>query len=79
LNLESFTSAHRLEAIDGDGFIAIYEIQGDVQAAKEALGRALASGAMTRPVGLVLDPPPSTRYFQTLPPGLGGNNDSGGS
>jgi hypothetical protein len=78
LNLKSFTSAHRLRAIDGDSFIAIYEIEGDVEAAKEALGQALASGAMTRPVGLVLDPPPSTRYFQTLPPGLSKTDDRSG-
>ena len=64
IKVDGFVSARRLQALDGDSFIAIYEIEGDVEEAKAAL--AQASGTMSRPEGLQLDPPPSTRYFRLM-------------
>ena len=69
LQLEGFVSARRLEAVDGDAFIAIYEIEGDVEAAKTALQRAQSSGTMSRPEGVQLNPPPNVRYFRQISPG----------
>jgi hypothetical protein len=65
LKVEGFVSARRLESLDGESFIAIYEIEGDVEAAKAKLTELQTSGAMTRPAGVQLDPPPSVRYFRS--------------
>ena len=46
LQVDGFASARRLASSDGVSFIAIYEIDGDVQGAKEQLDAALKSGAM---------------------------------
>lgn len=62
--VDGFVSARRLKAVDGDTFIVIYEIEGDVDAAKAAL--AQASSSMSRPEGVQLDPPPTVRYFRSL-------------
>lgn len=64
LEVPGFVSARRLASVDGDTFIAIYEIEGDVEDAKAALRKAQSSGTMSRPVGVQLDPPPSVRYFR---------------
>ncbi|CUU57085.1 hypothetical protein Ga0074812_110100 [Parafrankia irregularis] len=66
LKVDGFVAARRLAALGGDTFIAIYEIDGDVEAAKAALGQALGSGAMSRPVGVELTPPPTVRFFSQL-------------
>jgi hypothetical protein len=66
LQLEGFVSARRLEPLDGGMFVVIYEIDGDVEAAKAALGRAQASGSMSRPEGVQLDPPPTARYLNQI-------------
>jgi hypothetical protein len=66
LKVDGFVSARRLAALDGDTFIVIYEIEGDVEAAKAALGAAQSSGAMSRPEGVQLSPPPVVRYFSRL-------------
>jgi len=58
----------RLELVGGDAFIAIYEIDGDVEAAKAALQRAQSSGTMSRPEGVQLNPPPIVRYFRQISP-----------
>ena len=68
LQLEGFVSARRLELVGGDAFIAIYEIDGDVEAAKAALQRAQSSGTMSRPEGVQLNPPPIVRYFRQISP-----------
>jgi len=68
LQLEGFVSARRLELVGGDAFIAIYEIDGDVEAAKAALQRAQSSGTMSRPEGVRLNPPPIVRYFRQISP-----------
>lgn len=62
--VDGFVSARRLRSLDGDTFIVIYEIEGDVEAAKKALTRA--SGSMSRPRGVQFDPPPTVRYFGSL-------------
>lgn len=66
LAVDGFVSARRLSALDGDSFIVIYEIEGDVEAAKAALGSAQASGTMSRPEGVQLTPPPTVRYFTLI-------------
>jgi hypothetical protein len=68
LQLEGFISARRLEPVGGDAFIAIYEIEGDVEAAKAALQRAQSSGTMSQPEGVQLNPPPTVRYFRQISP-----------
>ncbi len=64
--IDGFVSARRLATLDGESFIAIYEIEGDVETAKANLTAALKSGNLSTPVGLSLDPPPSQRYFRTI-------------
>ena len=70
LQLDGFISARRLESLAaGDPFITVYEIEGDVEAAKTALQRAQSSGTMSRPEGVQLNPPPNVRYFRQISPG----------
>jgi hypothetical protein len=66
LQIEGFASVRRLAAHGDDSFIAVYEIEGDVQDAKAKLEAALKSGSMSRPVGVQLEPPPTIRYFEPL-------------
>ena len=68
LQLEGFVSARRLESVGGDAFIVIYEIEGDIEAAKAVLQRAQSSGAMSRPEGVQLNPRPAVRYFRQISP-----------
>jgi hypothetical protein len=63
LKIEGFASARRLRAADGDSWVAIYDIEGDVDAAKAALKAAQGAGALSAPVGVQLSPPPTVRYF----------------
>ena len=65
LAVEGFTSARRLRAIDGESYLVVYEVD-DVDAAKAAMADAQASGKMTRPTGVQLDPPPSVQWFEAL-------------
>jgi hypothetical protein len=66
LKVDGVVSARRLEAINGGSFLAIYEVDGDVEEAKEALAKAQRSGSMSRPVGLQLDPPPTMQWFRDM-------------
>lgn len=66
LAIEGFVSARRFEALDGESFIAMYEIEGDVAEAKASLGAAQTSGSMSPPVGLQLNPPPTVQYFREV-------------
>ncbi|MDT3439386.1 MULTISPECIES: DUF4286 family protein [unclassified Pseudofrankia] len=66
LKVDGFVSARRLESLDTDTFIVIYEIDGDVEAAKAALGEAQATGALSRPERVQLSPPPTVRYFRQI-------------
>ena len=51
LSVDGFVSARRFESLDGDSFLVLYEITGDVEAAKGNLAAALKSGSMSRPAG----------------------------
>ncbi|CAO5191994.1 Ethyl tert-butyl ether degradation EthD [Frankia sp. AiPs1] len=66
LTLDGFVSARRLAAGDGDTFLVIYEIDGDVEVAKATLAAANAAGTMSPPKGLQLKPPPRVRYYSQL-------------
>ena len=66
LAIEGFVSARRLESLDGTSFLALYEIDTDIETAKANLQAALKSGTMSKPVGVQLDPPPSVRYFREI-------------
>jgi hypothetical protein len=66
VQVDGFVSARRLQSLGGDTFIVVYEIEGDVEAAKAALGEAQGSGSMSRPNGVQLSPPPSVRYFTSI-------------
>ena len=52
--------------LDGDSFLVLYEITGDVEAAKGNLAAALKSGSMSRPVTVQLDPPPTMQYLRDI-------------
>ncbi|PXW24541.1 UNVERIFIED_CONTAM: hypothetical protein DES50_12513 [Williamsia faeni] len=66
LQVEGFISARRLESLDGTTYIAIYEIDTDVEAAKASLTAAFSAGTMTKPSGVQLNPPPTQRYFRII-------------
>ncbi len=66
LAVDGFVAARRYDSRDGTSFLTVYEIEGEVEAAKAQLAAAHAAGVMTRPVGLQLDPPPSARYFSEI-------------
>jgi hypothetical protein len=65
LGVDGFASARRFRSIDGESFLAVYEVD-DVETAKAAMAEAQSSGAMTRPTGVQLDPPPSVQWFTDL-------------
>lgn len=66
LRIEGFVSARRLEAFEGGAFVVIYEIEGDPEKARAALGEAQASGRLSRPEGVRLDPPPKIRFLRRI-------------
>lgn len=66
LQLPGFVSARRLEPVEGDSFLVIYEIDGDIETARNALQQAQAAGGMSRPEGVQLTPPPTARYFREI-------------
>jgi hypothetical protein len=63
LQIDGIASARRLEALDGESFAAVYEVD-DVDQAKAGLAAAQSSGRMSRPVGVQLDPPPTVQWFR---------------
>jgi hypothetical protein len=65
LKVDGFVSARRLQALDGESFVAIYEVD-DVDRAKAGLAERQKSGNMTRPEGVQLDPPPTVQWFTDL-------------
>jgi len=65
LALDGFTAARRLWTLDRDSYLVVYDVD-DVEVAKAALATAQSSGAMTRPSGVQLDPPPSVQWFADL-------------
>lgn len=64
--VDGFLSARRFEPAGHEGpFIAIYEIDAeDIEVARKRVSEALASGS--RPVGVVMDPPPVVRYYREI-------------
>lgn len=66
LSVDGFVSARRFLAADGETYVAVYEIDGDVETAQANLAAARSAGRMTPPVGLQLDPPPISRYLPEL-------------
>jgi hypothetical protein len=66
LEVDGIAGARRLEALEGGSFVAVYEIDGDVEVAKANLAAAQAAGAMSRPVGVRLDPPPTVQWFADI-------------
>lgn len=71
LGLDGFASARRLSALDRGSFVAVYEIDGDVEVAKATLAAAQASGSMSRPVGVLMDPPPTVQWWSDIDPAHG--------
>jgi hypothetical protein len=65
LGVAGFISARRLAAVDGPSFLVVYEVD-DVAGAKAAMAAWQSSGAMSPPVGVLLDPPPSVQWFEDL-------------
>lgn len=63
LTVDGFVSARRFVSADGSKFVAVYEIDTDIDSAKASLQVAAADGRLTKPVAVKLDPPPSQRYF----------------
>jgi hypothetical protein len=66
LRVDGFVSARRFAPLDGDTFVAVYEIEGDLEAAQANLRAAHVSGRMSPPQGVLLDPPPVTSYLSQL-------------
>jgi len=66
LALDGFVSARRFSAPDGESFIAVYEIEGDIDAAQASLRDGHATGRMTPPQGVQLDPPPVARFVRQI-------------
>ncbi|OBK22882.1 hypothetical protein A5634_06810 [Mycobacterium asiaticum] len=65
LTIDGFVSARRWQT-DGDSFITLYEIDTDVDAARDNLRAAFASGRMTKPVAVQTQPPPVQRYLSLI-------------
>ena len=66
LALDGFTRARRFAADNGESFVAIYEISGDLETAKANLAAAQQSRTMSMPTGFTLAGRPTVRYFRTV-------------
>jgi hypothetical protein len=66
LAVDGFVSARRLQSLDGESFLAVYEVDGDVEQAKANFAAARAAGKVDDPVGVQLDPPPSAQWFRLI-------------
>ena len=65
LDVDGFASARLFAPLDGDSLLAIFELDADVEIAKANLRAAQKSGALSPPVGMELNPPPSVRYLSS--------------
>ncbi len=63
LGVAGFVSARRYRALDGESYVTVYDAD-DVEKAKTGMAEAQQSGAMTRPVGVQLNPPPTVEWLQ---------------
>jgi hypothetical protein len=66
LALDGFTSARRYTADDGETYVAVYEIAGDLETAKASLAAAQQSRTMSMPTGFTLAGRPTVRYFRAV-------------
>ena len=66
--LDGFVAARRFAPLDVDGsFIAIYEIDADdIAAVQVRLAEVVASGRLSTPIGVELDPPPVVRFYRQI-------------
>lgn len=65
LGIDGFVSARRWQT-DGDTFITLYEIDTDVDTARANLRSAYATGDMSKPVAVQMDPPAVLRYLSLV-------------
>ena len=63
LALPGFVAARRYRSLDGESYLTVYDAD-DVDTARAGLAEAQQSGAMTRPVGVRLDPPPTVEWLE---------------
>lgn len=61
LAVEGFVSARRYPDRQSGSWVAVYEVEGDVPTVRDRLHAALPG--MARPVGVLLDPPPTMRWL----------------
>ena len=68
LQIDGIVSARRLEPITEDGsFIALYEIEADdLHAVQRQMNEHARSGAMSKPVAVQSDPPPTVRMLREI-------------
>jgi hypothetical protein len=70
LALDGFVSGRRFGSLGDDGsFVAVYEIDTDVDTARAALAAAGKAGTMSPPKGVRLDPPPTVRWLHDVTDG----------
>ena len=64
LGIEGVGSARRLSPLaGGGGVVAIYELDGDLDAVRARVSEAHRTGRLSPQVGMQLDPPPVVRYL----------------
>jgi hypothetical protein len=65
LGLPGFTGAQRYRNLDGESYVTMYDAD-DVEKAKAAMADFQRSGAMSMPVGVSMDPPPTVVWVEEL-------------
>lgn len=65
LGIDGFVAARRWQT-DGDTFVTLYEIDTDVETARASLRAAYATGEMSKPVAVQLQPPAVMRYLSLV-------------
>lgn len=63
---DGFVSARRWAVENSESFITLYEIDTDVDAARDNLRAAFQSGRMTKPVAVDQTSPPVMRYLSLV-------------
>ena len=64
LGIDGVVSARRFVPLTGDGaLVAIYELEGDLDAVRARVAAASRGGELSPPVGMQVDPPPVFRYL----------------
>jgi hypothetical protein len=65
LRLPGFAGAQRYRTLDGESYVTMYDAD-DVAKAKAEMTEFQTSGAMTVPVGVSMDPPPTVVWVEEL-------------